>query len=104
MVLAMRTIPVAAGMGNVDLPVALMVGALGQHVWAVLLPAPLHCLQGFSMSRQDHVFVLCQEAVFKFVDDGREEDHFIPPRKKQGKNRGKNRDTPRISPPNVTSR
>jgi hypothetical protein len=56
-----------------------MVGAFGQHVQAVLLPAPLHCLQGFPVPRQDHVFVLRQETVFKFVDDGREEDHFIPP-------------------------
>jgi hypothetical protein len=44
MVLAMRTTPVAAGMGNVRLFPAVVICALGQHVGAMLLPALLHSL------------------------------------------------------------
>jgi len=51
MVLALRTIPVATGMGDIHLTVTVMTGASGQHVRTMLLAAPLHCLQGFSMSR-----------------------------------------------------
>jgi hypothetical protein len=78
MVLTMGTIPVSAGMGNRDLVVAMMIGASGQHVWAVFLSALFHCPQGFPMPRQNHVFILRQEAVFKFIDESREKDHFLP--------------------------
>lgn len=78
MVLAMGTIPVSAGMGNRDLVVAMMIGASGQHVWAILLSALFHCPQGIPVPRQNCVFILREETVFKLVDDGREEDHFLP--------------------------
>jgi len=57
MVLAMRTTPVAAGMGNIGLFSALVICALGQHVGAMLLPALLHSLQGSFLARQDSIFI-----------------------------------------------
>ena len=51
MVLAMGTIPVSAGMRNRDLVVTMMIGASGQHVWAILLSAVFHCPQGFPVPR-----------------------------------------------------
>ena len=44
MVLAMGTVPVAAGMGDICLFAAVMIDALGQHVGTMLLPALLHDL------------------------------------------------------------
>jgi hypothetical protein len=44
MVLAMRAIPVAAGMWDICLASTLRIGASGQHVRAMLLPALPHSL------------------------------------------------------------
>jgi hypothetical protein len=45
----------------------------------MLLPASFHSLQGFSMPRQNHVFIPGKKPVFELIDDGRQEDHFLPP-------------------------
>jgi hypothetical protein len=68
-------------MGNIDFIPTIVIGASYKHVWAMLLPASFHILQGFSMPRQNHVFILLKETDFKFVDDGGEEYHFAPPQR-----------------------
>jgi hypothetical protein len=78
MVPAMGTIPVSTGMRNVDLIRTIVIGASYKHVWTILLPASFHSLQGFSMPRQNHIFILPKKTVFEFVDDGSKKDHFAP--------------------------
>jgi hypothetical protein len=46
MVLAMRAAPVTAGVGNISSCTAVMITALGQHLWAMILPALLHGPEG----------------------------------------------------------
>jgi len=79
MILAMGTVPVSAGMGNIRLVSAVVIGASGQHMRAMLLSALFHGLQGFSMPRQDDIFILGKKPVFKFIDNRGEKDHFTPP-------------------------
>ena len=69
MVLAMGTIPVATGMWNIDLFSAVVIGALCQHVRAMLLPALHHSLQGLFMAWQDIILVSVKKAILEFVDD-----------------------------------
>ena len=69
MILAMWTIPVATGMGDIDLLAALVIRTAGQHVRSVLLPAPGHGFQGFDMAWQQGFIVHAQEAIFELVDD-----------------------------------
>jgi hypothetical protein len=53
MVLAMRAVSVPTGVGNVSSFTAVMIGALRQHLRAMLLPALLHCPEGLLMTEQD---------------------------------------------------
>ena len=53
MVLAMGTVPVSTGVWDIFYFAAVMVGALRQHVRAMLLPALLHCPEGLLMTEQD---------------------------------------------------
>ncbi len=69
MVLAMRTIPVAAGMWNIGLFSTAVIGTLYQHVRAMLMPASKHSLQCLSMARQDKITVSIKKATPEFVDD-----------------------------------
>jgi hypothetical protein len=53
MILAMGTVPVAAGMGNIFFFTAVMIGALRQHVRAMLLSALNHVPKGLVVAGQD---------------------------------------------------
>jgi len=79
MVLAMGTVSVAAGMGDIGLFPALLIGTLDQHVRTMLLSAPGHGLQGLSMTRQDKFWVLIKKAILELVDDCGEQNHLTPP-------------------------
>jgi len=57
MVLAMGTVSVPAGMGDIDLFSAVVIGTLCQHVRAMLLSALHHSLQGFFMAWQGIILV-----------------------------------------------
>jgi hypothetical protein len=52
-------------MGNVDLTPAIVIRAAGKHVQTMLLPASFHSLQGFSMPRQNHIFILPKKNCFR---------------------------------------
>ena len=69
MVLAMGTVPVTAGMWNIDLFSAVVIGALCQHVRAMFLSALRHGLQGLYMARQDIIPVSVKKEILEFVDD-----------------------------------
>jgi len=69
MVLAMGTVSVTAGMRNIGELSAVVIGALCQHVRAMLLPALLHGIQGPYMTWQDIVFVSVKKSILEFVDD-----------------------------------
>ena len=58
---------------------AIRVGAFCQHVQPLLRPAPFHGMQGLFVTGQNNVLVLLKKRFFKCIDDGREEDHFLPP-------------------------
>jgi len=69
MVLAMRTIPVAAGMWNIVLFSAAVIGTLYQHVRTMLMSASKHSLQCLSMARQDKITVPIKKVTPELVDD-----------------------------------
>lgn len=79
MVLAMGTVPVAAGMRDIGLLAALVIGTLDQHMRTMLLSALGHGLQGLFMTRQDKFLVLSKKAIPELVDDRGEQNHFTPP-------------------------
>jgi hypothetical protein len=78
MVLAMGTVPVATGMGNIGLFLAVMVRTLGQHMRTMLLSTLAHGPQGFFMPRQGKGLVLGKETVTELIDNRGEQDHLTP--------------------------
>jgi len=70
MVLAMGTVPVAAGMRNVGIGSAVMSSTFCQHMGAMLLSALLHGLKSFFMATQDGVFIFIEKPLFKLFYNG----------------------------------
>ena len=68
MVLAVRTVAMAAGMRHEKLAVAL--GALRQHVGTGCRAAVLHGGERLEMGRQQRILVLVQELGLEGLDDG----------------------------------
>ncbi len=57
----------AAGMGNVSALLALVIGALGDHIRAVMLTALLHSVESVSMTGQGTVSG--KEFIGEFIDN-----------------------------------
>ncbi len=79
MVLAMGTVPVAAGMWDIDLFSAVMIGTLCEDVGAMFFSALLHGLEGLFMAWQDSIAVEVKKAILELVDNRGEQNHFTPP-------------------------
>ena len=69
MVLAMGTVPMSAGVWDIGLFSAVVIGTLCQHMRAMLLSALCHVLQCLFMARQDMLLVSVKEAILEFVDN-----------------------------------
>jgi hypothetical protein len=78
-VLAMRAVSVAAGVGNIHPFTAPVIRTLGQHVWSMLMSASGHGRQGFAMARQQSFIVDAEKAVFELVDNHGEQHYLRPP-------------------------
>ena len=69
----------AAGMRDVGLCVTLVIRALGQHVWAMLMPAPGHGLQGLDVTRQQIFCIAALKTVGELFGRGRDASYLTPP-------------------------
>jgi hypothetical protein len=79
MVLTVRAISVAAGMGEVEFFTAIVTGAFDQHMGRLIISTSLHGMQCFFMPRQNTIFVSGRKTTFKLVDNRGEKNHCIPP-------------------------
>jgi hypothetical protein len=79
MVLAMGAVSMTTGVGNISYFVAVVIGALRQHVRAMLLPALLHGPEGLLVTGQDRIIVLHQKTMLEFVDYRGDQNHLTPP-------------------------
>jgi hypothetical protein len=70
MALAMGTVPVPTGMGDVSLIGTIIAAATSQHLGTEPAPAELHSHQCLSMTGQKTGFILMEQGRFKLVNDG----------------------------------